>query len=213
MSKLTIAIPTVTDEEVEQLTELRGSVRRVHKSVPPHSPVRMASAQLSDRLQQLHRRGVPLHTLADIVGLSHQAIRVRVRSADNVSNGRAGTPWLTGVPMLDEPVPGVVLVADAGVHRRLHIFDPPEVAGSAYLAMIPSIPMLEERHAVVAWLESESDATPSGTTTITATRLRVPPAVYLPREIVDSVLVPLTTEDRESRSDDAAHESDSSPED
>jgi hypothetical protein len=209
MPKLTIAIPTVTDEEVEQLTELRGSVRRVHKSVPPHSPVRMASAQLSERLQQLHRRGVPLHTLADIVGLSHQAIRVRVRSAASASNGRPGTPWLTGVPMLDEPVPGVVLVADAGVHRRLHIFDPPEVAGSAYLAMIPSIPLLEERHAVVAWLESESDATPSGTTTITATRLRVPPAVYLPRAIVDSVLVPLTTDDRESRSGDAEHESDS----
>jgi hypothetical protein len=212
MSKITIAIPTVTAEEIEQLTELRGSVRRVHKSVPPHSPVRMASAQLSDRLQQLHRRGVPLHTLADIVGLSHQAIRVRVRSSASASNGRADSSWLKGVPMLDEPVPNVVLVADAGVHRRLHVFDPPETAGSAYLAMIPSIPLLESRDAIVTWLESESDAPPSDSATITATRLRVPPAVYLPRAIVDSVLVPLTTDDRESRSGDAEHDSDSAQE-
>jgi hypothetical protein len=213
MSKPTIAIPTVTAEEVEQLTELRGSVRRVHKSVPPHSPVRMASTQLSDRLQQLHRRGVPLHTLADIVGLSHQAVRVRVRGAASTVNGHASPAWLKSATMLDAPIPDVVLVTDAGVHRRLHVYDPPENAGSAYLAMIPSIPMLDRHDAIVGWLESESDQAPSEAAPITATRLRVPPAVYLPRAILDSVLVPLTTDDdRESRSDDAEHESDSSPE-
>ncbi len=193
-----IAIPTVTPEEVEQLVELRQSVRRVHKSVPAHSPVRQASADLSARLQQLHRRGIPLHTLADIVGLSHQAVRVRVRSATATSAGAGPPSTVNGAPTLTEPTPGVVLVADAGVHRRLHVFDPPQDAGSAYLAMIPEIPLLKDRKAVVDWLETESGTAPSHQSSVTATHLRIPPAVYLPREIVDSVLVPLTTE--ESRS-------------
>lgn len=206
MSKPTIAVPTVTDDEVKQLSELRQSVRRVHKSVPAQSQVRRTSAELSQRLQQLHRRGVPLHTLADIVGLSHQAVRIRVRGAPQDGASRSGA---TGVfaHTLTQPVPGVVLVADAGVHRRLHIFDPPEDAGPAYLSMIPSIPMLEEVDDVLSWLETESDADPIQTDSPTATRLRVPPAVYLPRGIVGSVLVPLTTE--ESRSGDVEQSSDS----
>jgi hypothetical protein len=192
-----IAIPTVTPEEVEQLVELRQSVRRVHKSVPAHSPVRQASADLSARLQQLHRRGIPLHTLADIVGLSHQAVRVRVRSAATTvgAGGALSSTSVNGASTLTEPTPGVVLVADAGVHRRLHVFDPPQDAGSAYLAMIPEIPLLEDRKAVVDWLETESNTAPSHQSSVTATHLRIPPAVYLPREIVDSVLVPLTTEE------------------
>jgi hypothetical protein len=206
MPKPTIAIPTVLPEEVEQLAELRRSVRRVHKSVPSHSPIRKVSADLSERLQQLHRRGVPLHTLADIVGLSHQAVRVRVRSAPpTFKTGRSGKTKppssLNGAPKLTEPAPGLALIADAGVHRRLHVFDPPEDAGPAYLSMIPSIPLLEERQAVLDWLESESDAPPSQESSATATRLRIPPAVYLPRAMVESVLVPLTTEG--SRSGDA----------
>jgi hypothetical protein len=64
--------------------------------------------------------------------------------------------------------------------------------------MIPSIPLLKDRKAIVDWLETESNASPSHQASVTATRLRIPPAVYLPRGIVDSVLVPLTTE--ESRS-------------
>jgi hypothetical protein len=205
MSKPMIAIPTVLPEEVKQLTELRKSVRRVHKSVPPQSPVRKTSSDLSDRLLQLHRRGVPLHILAELVGLSHQAVRVRVRSAAEASARRPSTvrSVVNGAPTLTEPVPGVVLVADAGVHRRLHVFDPPEDAGPAYLAMIPSIPLLEDRALAMRWLESESTSGTGDRTSITATRLRTPPAVYLPRGIVDSVLVPLTTE--ESRSGDAEH--------
>jgi len=203
MSKPMIAIPTVLPEEVEQLTELRRSVRRVHKSVPLHSPVRKTSSDLSDRLLQLHRRGVPLHILADLVGLSHQAVRVRVRSAAEASarTGSTSRSVTSSAPTLTEPVPGVVLVADAGVHRRLHVFDPPEDAGPAYLAMIPSIPLLEDRALAMRWLESESAPGPADRASVTATRLRTPPAVYLPRGIVDSVLVPLTTE--ESRSGDA----------
>lgn len=215
MPKPMIAIPKVSDEEVRKLTELRGSVRRVHKSVPEHSPVRRVSADLSEHLQRLHRRGVPLHLLADMVGLSHQAVRVRVRTAAS-AKGAGSTLFadsVNGAPKLTEPVPGVVLVADAGVHRRLHIFDPPEAAGSAYLAMIPSIPLLERTNAVITWLESESDLPPPQTATIAATRLRVPPAVYVPRAILDSVLVPLTTaEGRESGSDDAELESGAAPE-
>jgi hypothetical protein len=212
MSKPIIAIPRVAPEEVEQLTELRQSVRRVHKSVPARSPTRLASADLSSRLRQLHRRGVPLHTLADLVGLSHQAVRVRVRSAAGAEGAvRSGRPARRVIPpsapKLSSPAEGLVLVADAGVHRRLHVFDPPEDAGSAYLAMIPSIPMLEEREAIVAWLESESTSDATKKSSVTATRLRVPPAIYIPREIVDSVLVPLTTE--ESRSGDAARSSSS----
>ena len=202
MSKPMIAIPTVLPEEVKQLTDLRNSVRRVHKSVPLHSPVRRTSTDLSDRLLQLHRRGVPLHTLADLIGLSHQAVRVRVRSAASASSagGSSVRGTTSGAPKLTEPVPGVVLVVDPGVHRRLHVFDPPDSAGSAYLSMIPSIPLLEDRDLVMRWLESESAAT-SDQGSATSSRLRVPPAVYLPRGIVDSVLVPLTTE--ESRSGDA----------
>jgi hypothetical protein len=206
MPKPMIAIPTVLPEEVEQLAELRRSVRRVHKSVPSHSPIRKVSADLSERLQRLHRRGVPLHMLADIVGLSHQAVRVRVRSTTETS--RTGRPnpskppvSLNGAPNLAEPVPGVALVADAGVHRRLHVFDPPEDAGAAYLSMIPSIPLLEERDTVLDCLESESDAAPPPDSSATATRLRMPPAVYLPRAMVEAILVPLTTEG--SRSGDA----------
>lgn len=132
--------------------------------------------------------------LADIVGLSHQAVRVRVRSAEP-GGGRSSGGVGGYLTTLTEPVPGVVLVADAGVHRRLHIFDPPEDAGTAYLTMIPSIPMLDDRDDIVAWLESESDTDPLQSDSPTATRLRIPPAVYLPRAIVDSVLVPLTTEE------------------
>jgi hypothetical protein len=212
MPKPMIAIPTVLPEEVEQLAELRRSVRRVHKSVPAHSPIRKVSADLSERLQRLHRRGVPLHMLADIVGLSHQAVRVRVRSAPAPT--ATGRPRRTkppssvnGAPKLSEPIPGVALVADAGVHRRLHVFDPPEDAGPAYLSMIPSIPLLEDRSAVLEWLESENDASPAQDASVTSTRLRLPPAVYLPRAMVESVLVPLTTEG--SRSGDAERDSDS----
>jgi hypothetical protein len=134
-----------------------------------------------------------------MVGLSHQAVRVRVRSAASASSDTGATPSsVNGAPKLAEPQPGLVLVTDAGVHRRLHIFDPPDDAGPAYLSMIPDIPLLEKREAIVDWLESESEASASSQS-ITATRLRIPPAVYLPREIVDSVLVPLTTE--ESRSE------------
>jgi hypothetical protein len=211
MSKPTIAIPTVLPEEIEQLTELRQSVRRVHKSVPSHSPIRKTSADLSDRLLQLHRRGVPLHTLADLIGLSHQAVRVRVRSASSTA-ARSKTPprsAVKGAPTLNKPTPDVVLVADAGVHRRLHVFDPPEDAGAAYLTMIPSIPLLEDRQTVVRWLESESNGTLPNRPSANATRLRTPPAVYLPREMVYTVLVPLTSLE-ESRSDDAEHDADPS---
>jgi hypothetical protein len=188
MSKPTIAIPTVSPEEVDHLAELRRTVRRVHKSVPAHSPVRRASADLSEQLQRLHRRGIPLHTLAEIVGLSHQAVRVRVRTADTASqNGTKPPRSVVKAPKLSAPT--------AGVHRRLHLFDPPEDAGPAYLAMLPSIPLLKDRGTVVDWLETQSEERPS-TSTASATRLRVPPAVYLPRGIVDSVLVPLTTEER-----------------
>jgi len=198
MPKPMIAIPKVLPEEVDQLVELRQSVRRVHKSVPAHSPVRQASSDLSARLGQLHRRGVPLHTLADLVGLSHQAVRVRVRSAKESDAGSSGPPpSVNGAPRLAAPKPDTVLVADAGVHRRLHVFDPPQDAGSAYLALIPEIPLLKKRAIIVDWLESE-DPAPSSKVSATSTPLRIPPAVYLPREIVDSVLVPLTTE--ESRS-------------
>jgi hypothetical protein len=206
MSKATIAVPMVTEEETDHLIELRRSVRRVHKSVPAHSQVRRTSTELSDQLQRLHRRGVPLHTLADIVGLSHQAVRIRVRGATTTGADGSSTSTAFG-HTLTQPVPGVVLVADAGVHRRLHIFDPPEDAGPAYLAMIPSIPLLEEVDDVMTWLESESDDDPVQSDSHTATRLRVPPAVYLPRGIVGSVLVPLTTE--ESRSGDVERSSDS----
>jgi len=195
MSKPTIAIPTVSPEEQDHLADLRRTVRRVHKSVPAHSPIRRASADLSDQLQRLHRRGIPLHTLAEIVGLSHQAVRVRVRTASEASqNGTKPPRSVTKAPKVSTPPADAVLVADAGVHRRLHLYDPPEDAGAAVLAMLPSIPLLKDRTAAVEWLETQSTEEPT-LGTASATRLRTPPAVYLPRGIVDSVLVPLTTEE------------------
>ena len=168
-------------------------MKRVHKSVPPHSPVRQVSADLSAKLEQLHRRGIPIYDLAEILGLSHQAVRVRVRTAASTT-GPAAKASIRGVPTLKSPTAGVVLVADAGVHRRLHVFDPPEEAGPAYLAMIPSIPLLEDRDLIMTWLESESPDSPTMVSSA-ATKLRDPAAVYLPRETLDSVLVPLTTEE------------------
>jgi len=189
----TIAIPTITPEERDELLELRQSVKRVHKSVPPQSPVRQVSADLSAKLEQLHRRGIPIYDLAEILGLSHQAIRVRVRTAAG-ADPVASKSRIKGVPTLKKPTQGVVLVADAGVHRRLHVFDPPEEAGPAYLAMIPEIPLLEDHDLIMAWLESESTDPPTMVSSA-ATKLRNPAAVYLPRETLDSVLVPLTTEE------------------
>jgi hypothetical protein len=191
-----IAIPTIAPEERDQLLDLRKSVRRVHKSVHANSPVRRNSADLSASLERLHRRGIPLYDLAEVVGLSHQAVRVRVRAAAQAADSPPRSPT-KGVPSLKSPTKGVVLVADAGVHRRLHVFDPPDEAGPAYLAMIPSIPLLEERDLIVTWLESESDSPPL-TTSSASTRLRDPAAVYLPREMLSSVLVPLTTEENDA---------------
>lgn len=189
-----IAIPTIAPQEKNELVDLRKSVRRVHKSVPMHSPVRKTSADLSSRLEQLHRRGIPLYDLAEMVGLSHQAVRVRVRAA--AQNVEAPThAAINGVPTLKKPSKGVVLVADAGVHRRLHVFDPPESAGPAYLAMIPEIPLLEDRELITTWLESQSESANVMSSSSAATRLRDPAAVYLPREMLGSVLVPLTAEE------------------
>jgi len=199
MPKPTIATAFVTPDEAEQLVDLRRSVRRVHKSLPVHSPARQASTDLSVRLAQLHRRGVPLHVLAGIVGLSHQAIRVRVRVSEE--EPRSDPPTVAEAPTLSAPTDDLVLVADAGVHRRLHIYDPPYAAGQAFLSLAGDIPLLKDRASVVDWLESETGTDPPSDAPGTSTRLRTPPAVYLPRDMLDSTLVPLTTEDAEEEAD------------
>ena len=197
-----IATAFVTPDEAAHLVDLRQSVRRVHKSLPVHSPARQASSDLSTRLAQLHRRGVPLHVLAGIVGLSHQAIRVRVRVSEEESeDSRSDPSAVTEAPTLSIPTDDLVLVADAGVHRRLHIYDPPHVAGQAFLSLAGDIPLLKDRAGVVAWLESETDTEPPSDAPGTSTRLRTPPAVYLPRDMLDSTLVPLTTEEAEEEAD------------
>ena len=195
MPKPTIATAFVTPDEAEQLVDLRRSVRRVHKSLPLHSPARQASTDLSVRLAQLHRRGVPLHVLAGIVGLSHQAIRMRVRSGDG--QDRTAPRSVTEAPTLSAPTDELVLVADAGVHRRLHIYDPPSDVGQAFLSLAGEIPLLKDRVSVVDWLESETEEELPADAPGTSTKLRTPPAVYIPRDMLDSTLVPLTTEDEE----------------
>ena len=190
MSNPMIAIATITDDEAAQLAEMRHALRRVHKSAPPSSPARRASQELSDKLQQFHRRGVPLHTLARVVGLSHQAVRVRVRNAETPAS--AANPIVA--PMLSAPTADVVLVADSGVHRRLHVHDDPEESASTMLAMSPKIPLLKTKAQVITWLESEAP-TESSRRSFTATRLRVPPLVYVPRSVVNTVLTPLTDDD------------------
>lgn len=195
MPKPTIAIASVTPAEAEDLKTLRKSVRRVHKSLPMHAPARKASVDLSKRLSQLHRRGVPLHTLADVVGLSHQAVRVRVRFADDSSH--ADPPSVKKAPVTAEPARGLVLVTDAGVHRRLHIYDPPSDVGRALLSTLGEIPVLKNRDTVVAWLESETTNGLPADAPATTTKLRTPPSVYIPRGMLDSVLTPLTNGEEE----------------
>lgn len=191
MTRPVIAIATVTGDEAQHLRNLQKSVRRVHKSLPMHSPARRASADLSERLRQLHQRGVPLNTLAEIVGLSHQAVRVRVRNAppDGV-----GEDPIVGAPMLSAPTDDVVLVCDAGVHRRVHIYDPPDESTGTLLSMIPAIPMLGDPAMLTAWLESEATVAGAGAT---ATPLRIPPAVYVSRTVVGTVLTPLTDDEED----------------
>lgn len=195
MPNPTIAIPVLAPDEVEELLSLRSAARRVHKSVPAHSPVRQASADLNGYLYRLNRRGIPLKMLASLVGLSHQAVRVRVRTASHAEARPASsdTSALNGVPKLSEPTPDVVLVADAGVHRRLHVYDPPDSVGPAQLAMLPEMPLLARREHAVIWLETQEEH--SARKSASASPLRVPPVVYLSRDVVETVLVPLTTEE------------------
>lgn len=190
MSKPTIATASVSPAESRDLNKLRQSVKRVHKSLPIHAPARKASTELSSRLSQLHRRGVPLHMLADIVGLSHQAVRVRVRFADDKLHTNPES--VDKAPTLAAPTNDVVLIADAGVHRRLHIYDPPSDVGPAVLQMMGEVPLLKDRETMVDWLESETRGGPPADAPATTTRLRTPPAVYLPRDLVSTVLTPLT---------------------
>lgn len=186
----TIAIATITENEAAQLDKLRRSLKRVHKSAPPTNPARVASRELSEKLQQFHRRGVPLHVLAAVVGLSHQAVRVRVRNAQWSPDGKDP---LNGVPRLKAPPADAVLVADSGVHRRLHLYDDPADSASTLLALTPKIPLLADRDQAVAWLESQ--AGPPSRRSFTATPLRTPPLVYVPRSVVNTVLTPLTDDD------------------
>jgi hypothetical protein len=195
MPKPTIAIASVTPDEAEHLRSLRKSVRRVHKSLPMHAPARQASTDLSARLSQLHRRGVPLHTLADVVGLSHQAVRVRVRFADDASH--ADPQSVAKAPTLAAPPTGAALITDAGVHRRLHIYDPPSEVGRALLELMGEVPFLKSRGAVVDWLESETGGSLPADAPPTTTKLRTPPSVYVPRGMLESVLIPLTNGEEE----------------
>jgi len=190
MPNPTIAIATITEQEAALLEKLRRSLRRVHKSAPPGNPARVASRDLSERLQQFHRRGVPLHVLADVVGLSHQAVRVRVRNAESKPSG---VDPVNGAPWLKEPPEDVVLIADSGVHRRLHLYEDPHDIPSTLLGMAPQIPLLKTRAQVIVWLESEAEARTKRS--FTATSLRTPPLVYVPRSVVNTVLNPLTDDD------------------
>jgi hypothetical protein len=187
----TIAIATITETEAAQLDKLRRSLKRVHKSAPPTNPARVASRELSVKLQQFHRRGVPLHVLAEVVGLSHQAVRVRVRNAEWAPQA---TDALNGAPRLSAPPKDSVLVADSGVHRRLHLYEDPAQSASTLLAMSPEIPLLKSRDQVVTWLESQT-ADPPSRRSFTATPLRTPPLVYVPRSVVNTVLNPLTDDE------------------
>jgi len=191
MPNPTIAIATITEHEADELEKLRRSLKRVHKSAPPSNPARLASRDLSERLQQFHRRGVPLHVLAAVVGLSHQAVRVRVRNAEWTPEA---TDPVNGAPRLKEPPDDVVLIADSGVHRRLHLYDDPGQSASTLLAMSPEIPLLKSKAQVISWLESEAADAPSRRS-FTATTLRTPPLVYVPRSVVNTVLNPLTDDD------------------
>jgi hypothetical protein len=179
-----ICVARLSPEDIDSIQALYSSTRRVHKSHPPSHPVRLASNELSTLLARFHRRSVPIDVMAAEMKLSHQAVRARIRNVELGSREFDSS----NADVIDEPDDSVVFVVDSGVHRRLHVYDKP--TSLSYL--IPVIPVLRTADDVRSWLESESDIVPGDLSTATA--LRTPPAVYVARDVVDTVLVELSSE-------------------
>jgi hypothetical protein len=179
-------VARVSDAESARLRELHGSAPRVHKSLPENHPRRRQSRELSELLSRLHRRGVPIDVMADIIGISHQAIRARVAATelDYVTFDPSGVATLS----IAERNHDAIFVADSGMHRRLLVY--PNPAAIAHLRMLADVPYLTRRDQVSTWLESYSTVKVSDAPS--ATPLRTPPAVYITSRLVNELLVELT---------------------
>lgn len=182
-------VARVSDAEAEQLRDLHRGASRVHKSLPADHPRRHQSRELSELLARLHRRGVPIDVLADIVGISHQAVRARVTATEFPAAEFSLTA--SGVRLISHDAARAedgVFVADAGMHRRLLVY--PNPSAIPHLRMLTSVPFLDTEEQITAWLESESaeiaGAAPS------STKLRTPPAVYVRQSLVGKLMVELT---------------------
>lgn len=179
-------VARVSNAEANRLRELHGSALRVHKSLPENHPRRRQSRELSELLTRLHRRGVPIDVMAEIVGISHQAIRARVGGTelDHAAFDTTGAALIS----IAEDTTDAVFVSDSGMHRRLLIY--PQPSSIAHLRMLSAVPFLTKRDQAVAWLESYSDVKISNAPS--STPLRTPPAVCMTPKLVNDLLVELT---------------------
>lgn len=70
--------PTVPEEERERLVELAQQARSVNRWTPSTAPERRASQELNELLQLYVSRGVPVRTLADLLGVTYRAVVARL---------------------------------------------------------------------------------------------------------------------------------------
>lgn len=182
-------VARVSGAEAKRLRSLHQSAPRVHKSLPEGHPRRQQSKDLSELLARFHRRGVPIDVLADITGVSHQAVRARVTATELEPSAfdLSSIKLVASIDALDK-VSDLVLVADSGMHRRLLVYFNP--ASVSHLRMLTDVPMLTKAEDVISWLESSSGVVTG--TAQSATPLRMPPAVYMPKDMVNKVLAELT---------------------
>jgi hypothetical protein len=184
-------VARVSNTEADELRTLHESAPRVHKSLPENHPHRKKSRELSEMLTRLHRRGVPIDILADILGVTHQAVRARVNSTPLPPS----TPNMKSAKLINDVsvltkswASDLVLVSDTGMLRRLLVHpDPVNVVAAQ---MMRDVPAFMKREGAVEWLESYSDVVTGSAPS--STPLRTPPAVYMPKPIADEVLTVLT---------------------
>lgn len=70
--------PDVPEEDREHLIELAQQARSVNRWTPQDAPERKASQELNELLQKYARRGVPVRTLANRLGVTYRAVVARL---------------------------------------------------------------------------------------------------------------------------------------
>lgn len=70
--------PDVPEEEQEHLLRLAQQARNVNRWTPAGAPERLASQELNRLLHMYVRRGVPVRTLANRLGVTYRAVVARL---------------------------------------------------------------------------------------------------------------------------------------